>query len=91
MKHAYVLNDKKASLPFDPLMLHESIVNACLSVRAHEGEAHSTAQRVCQKVIEWLAPKEEVTSRDIRRVTSKHLSIYHPEAAYMYSQMDRMI
>jgi hypothetical protein len=76
---------------FDPLKLHASIVAACLSVRAFEGEAHLTAERVCRKVIEWLHTKTEVTSADIRRVASRHLSIYHSEAAYMYEHQRMMI
>lgn len=91
MKHTFVLNHANESESFDPLKLHESIVAACLSVRSHEGEAHMTAERVCKKVIEWLAPKTEVTSSDIRRVASEHLSVYHPEAAYMYQNMEMMV
>jgi len=71
---------------FDPLKLHQSIVAACLSVRAHEGEAHSAAERVCRHVINWLVGKTEVTSADVRRVAGHHLSSYHPEAAYLYTQ-----
>jgi hypothetical protein len=91
MKQTFVLNANNESRPFDPLELHQSIVSVCLAVRSLEGEAHDTAERVCRKVIEWLAPKNEVTSSDIRRVASKHLSVYHPEAAYMYQQMELMV
>lgn len=69
---------------FDPLKLHQSVVAACLSVRAFEGEAHATAERVCRYVISWLMTKTEVTSADIRRIASMHLQRYHPEAAYLY-------
>lgn len=91
MKQTYVLNHTKQSSPFDPLLLHKSIVSACMSVRSHEGEAHETAERVCKKVIDWLAPKDEVTSNDIRRVAAGHLSVYHPEAAYMYQNLEMMV
>ena len=74
----------KHSEAFDPLKLHQSIVAACLAVRALEGEAHLTAERVCRHVIDWLTTKTEVTSADIRRVAANHLTVYHPEAAYMY-------
>lgn len=69
---------------FDPMKLHQSIVAACLAVRALEGEAHVTAERVCRHVIDWLVVKTEVTSADIRRVAASHLNTYHSEAAYMY-------
>lgn len=62
-----------------------------MGVRSHEGEAHETAERVCKKVIDWLAPKDEVTSSDIRRVAAKHLATYHPEAAYMYQNLEMMV
>lgn len=85
MTEAYVIkrgtHDSEA---FDPLKLHQSIVAACLSVRALEGEAHVTAERVCRHVISWLLTKTEVTSADIRRVAGAHLQAYHPEAAYLY-------
>jgi len=69
---------------FDPLKLHSSIVAACLAVRTLEGEAHTTAERVCQHVIDWLTTKSEVTSADVRRVAASHLANYHADAAYMY-------
>lgn len=85
MNTAYVIKrGSHDSEAFDPLKLHQSIVAACLSVRAFEGEAHATAERVCRSVIAWLMTKNEVTSADIRRVASAHLTRYHPEAAYLY-------
>lgn len=75
---------------FDPVKLHQSISAACLAVRAFEGEAHLTAERVCKAVIDWLLDKSEVTSADVRRVAAGHLERYHPEAAYMYKH-HRMI
>jgi len=85
MTDAYVLKrSTKHSEAFDPMKLHQSIVAACLAVRALEGEAHLTAERVCRHVIDWLLAKTEVTSADIRRIAATHLQTYHPEAAYMY-------
>jgi len=85
MTDAYVLKrSTKYSEAFDPMKLHQSIVAACLAVRALEGEAHVTAERVSRHVIDWLLTKTEVTSADIRRIAAAHLRTYHPEAAYMY-------
>lgn len=81
VKHA--THDSEA---FDVIKLHGSILRACLAVRAFEGEAHEISQRVCKHVINWLENKSEVSSEDIRRVSSQKLAIYHPEAAYMYEQ-----
>lgn len=66
--------------------LHASIVAACLSVRAPEGQAEAVARAVCEAVIDWLQQHPEVTSQDIRIVTTKHLRIQHPGAAYLYEQ-----
>ena len=66
--------------------LHASIVAACLSVGAPEGQAESTANAVCEGVIAWLQQRPEVTSNDIRIVATRHLKTYHPEAAYLYEQ-----
>lgn len=83
--NAYVLKRRSVqSENFDPLKLHQSIVAACLAVRAFEGEAHATAERVVKSVIDWLNTKTEVTSSDVRRVAANSLRTYHPEAAYMY-------
>ncbi|NTW61312.1 hypothetical protein HGB24_01315 [Candidatus Saccharibacteria bacterium] len=66
--------------------LKASIIAACRSVRAYEGEAENTADLVCDAVESWLATRPEVTSGDLRIVTSRHLKKYHPEAAYLYEQ-----
>jgi len=66
--------------------LHDSIVAACLSVRAPEGQAETTASAVCEGVISWLNDRPEVTSHDIRIVAARYLKSYHPEAAYLYEQ-----
>jgi len=66
--------------------LHASIVAACLSVRAPEGQAEATASAVCESVVGWLEKRPEVTSHDLRIVAAKYLKSYHPEAAYLYEQ-----
>lgn len=91
MSPTYVMHTAHASEPFDAVKLHSSIVDACLAVRSHEGEAHSTAERVCRSVIDWLVGRSEVTSNDIRRVAGQQLATYHPEAAYLYQNEPRMI
>ena len=89
--NAYVVKKgTHSSELFDPLKLHASVLAACRTVRAFEGEAHDTAEHVCRHVIDWLEDKTEVTTEDIRRVASGHLATYHPEASYMYEQ-HRMI
>lgn len=92
MNESFVLK-RKDSMPekFDPLKLHASVVAACLAVRALEGEAHVTAERVCRHVLDWLTTKSEVTSADIRRVAATHLNNYHAEAAYMYEHHPLMV
>lgn len=84
MNEVYIAKRRRDSEPFDPVKLHQSIAAACLAVRAFEGEAHMTAERVCKAVLDWLMTKEEVTSADIRRVAARQLKAYHPEAAYIY-------
>lgn len=78
--------NKRRSEHFMREKLHASIVAACLSVRTPEGQAETIARAVCESVIGWLQQHPEVTSRDIRIVTTKHLKVYHPEAAYLYEQ-----
>jgi len=64
--------------------LHTSVYAACLSVRTPDGEAAMTATRVCDAVMLWCTTKPEITSNDVRRVASGHLTKFHPEAAYLY-------
>lgn len=77
---------KRDSEQFSTEKLHASILAACLSVRTPVGQAEIIARAVSQSVIAWLESKPEVTSQDLRRIASKHLSIHHPDAAYMYEQ-----
>lgn len=77
-------NGKRHTESFDRTKLHTSIKAACLSERSYEGEADHTAQKVCDAVITWLEQRPVVTSHDIRRIASKHLSRYNPDAAYIY-------
>jgi transcriptional regulator NrdR family protein len=77
---------KRPSERFDAEKLHASIRAACLSVRSPDGEADTTALAVTDLVIVWCATKPEVTSHDLRRVASRHLEKFHPEAAYLYEQ-----
>lgn len=82
---------RRPSERFDQNKLHESIKRACLSVRAHEGEAELAAKGVTHHVVIWLQTKPVVTSNDLRRVVSLHLERYHPEAAYFYQHHRHII
>ncbi len=77
---------KRPSEPFNRDKLHASVRAACLSVRSPEGEADTTAHKVADAVIIWLETKPEVTSNDLRRITTHHLKVFHPDAAYLYEQ-----
>lgn len=72
--------------PFTRDKLHYGVRAACLSVRSHEGEATQTADNVCDAVLIWLEDKPKVTSQDLRRVATRHLRTYHPDAAYLYER-----
>ena len=66
--------------------LHASIVAACLSVQCPTGQAESIADAVCDRVLEWLDTRPEITSHDLRRIAARHLQVHHPDAAYLYEQ-----
>lgn len=74
------------SEPFLREKLHKSVVATCLSLRTPEGQAEIIAHAVCDSVIAWLEQHPEITSKDLRVVTAKHLRIHHPQAAYIYEQ-----
>jgi transcriptional regulator NrdR family protein len=77
---------KQSREKFQRQKLYYSILAVCLSVKTPEGEAESIANYVCREVDEWLADKSEITSQDLRTISSKHLRKHHPEAAYLYEQ-----
>lgn len=66
--------------------LHASIIAACLSVKTPAGQAELIASAVCDTVVDWLQDKPEITTQDLRIMTTKHLTSHHPDAAYMYEQ-----
>lgn len=76
---------------FNRQKLHYGVRAACLSARSHDGEATQAADRVCDAVLIWLTDKPEVTSLDIRRIATKNLERYHPDAAYLYEQHRHII
>lgn len=75
---------RRPSERFQPEKLHASVQAALLSAKTPIGEATTTAFAVTNAVILWLELKPEVTSHDLRRIASTHLTTYHPEAAYIY-------
>lgn len=77
--------------PFIAGRLETSLRRVCLSVQTPEGEANDIARRVCQAVTNWLAQKPEVTSGDIRRHAAKQLTVYQPDAAYLYAQENSIL
>lgn len=79
-----VKSGTRASESFDQRKLWQSIRASCLSERAQEGTAETTADRVSDAVVGWLEHRPEVTSSDLRRIASHHLARYHPGAAYLY-------
>ncbi|OYX42382.1 hypothetical protein B7Y94_03635 [Candidatus Saccharibacteria bacterium 32-49-12] len=77
---------KRPSEEFNPGKLKQSIIAACLSLRAPEGQAEEIAQAVEKGVLAWCEGKSEITSDDIRRVGAAILQKHHTEAAYLYKQ-----
>lgn len=71
--------------------LRRSIYAACLSERSPDGQAAATAQHVCDAVLKWCTNKHEITSEDIRRQAARALTVYHPEAAYLYKHYRKII
>lgn len=69
---------------YDDRKLYASVFSACQSVREPMGSAELIADRVSKDMAVWIEKKHEVTSNDIRLKAAKHLSVYHPDAAYMY-------
>ena len=77
---------KRPSEAFSRNKLQGSIQAACLSVKSPEGEAAQISRIVSDLVSSWCRGRHAVTSHDLRRVASSHLSHLHPEAAYLYQQ-----
>jgi transcriptional regulator NrdR family protein len=82
--HIVKQKGKREAEPFSTKKLHSSVQAACLSVRTPEGEAELIARRVVDAVIGWSTGRAAVTSEDVRRIASRGLELFHPEAAYLY-------
>lgn len=61
-----------------------SVHKACMDATGYLGEAETTALQVCQAVEAWLDYKYEVTSSDIKRVATRALRQFNPQAAFEY-------
>lgn len=70
---------------FDDRKLYASIFAACLAVREPIGSAELIADKVVSDMLAWIDQKHEVTSSDIRAHAGRHLLVYQPDAAYMYT------
>lgn len=86
MAHTHIVKrqGRRPAETFERDKLHASVLAACLSVRTPEGYAESIATSVCKAVNEWLSSKPEVTSEDLRRKAADALTVFHPDAAYLY-------
>ena len=82
--HIVKQKGKREAELFSAEKLHSSVQAACLSVRSPEGEAELIAHRVVAAVVAWSSGRAAVTSEDIRRIASRGLELFHPEAAYLY-------
>lgn len=81
---------RKAEL-FQEEKLRSSIAATCIGSGSTSGQADTIADQVVKDVVKWLADKPEVTSRDIRRITSQSLTHYNNDAGYLYSQQEKII
>lgn len=70
---------------FDDRKIYASIFASCLAVREPIGSAELIAEKVVTDISSWIEQKHEVTSNDIRAQAGKHLQVYQPDAAYMYT------
>lgn len=61
------------------------------AINIPEGQAFQIADIVCKDVETWLKNRTEVTSSDIRRVTTKSLGKLHKGLAYFYSNQETII
>jgi transcriptional regulator NrdR family protein len=81
MKH--IVKRKGHTEPYDERKVYASVFAACQSVREPSGSSELVADKVVKDVNEWIEKKHEVTSNDIRRQASKHLSVYNLDAGHM--------
>lgn len=86
MSGKYIVKRNGQIEPYSAAKLAASIKAACMSVRALDGEAETTAELVRKKFEAWLQTKTEVTSADIRRISAEALATYNEDAAYIYKK-----
>ena len=83
MKH--IVKRSGRTEAYDERKLYASIYTACLAVREPVGAAELVAERVCADMQDWLKPKSEVSSTDIRTHATKYLKQLNEHAAFLYA------
>jgi transcriptional regulator NrdR family protein len=83
MKH--IVKRRGHTEVYDERKLYASVYSACVALRTPVPKAELVAERVALDVNQWLEPKQEVTSADIFREAGRHLVVYDPDAAYLYT------
>ncbi len=83
MKH--IVKRSGRTEAFDERKLYASIYAACLGVREPVGAAELIAERVCADISEWIQPKSEVSSDDIRVHATKSVKQLNEHAAILYA------
>lgn len=83
MKHIVKRSGK--SEDFDERKLYASIYASCLGVHEPVGAAELVADSVCVDMKEWIKPKSEVSSADIRVNAAKYLHQLNEHAAFLYA------
>lgn len=82
MKH--IVKRAGHSETYDSKKLYASVYAACLSVRETPSVAELVAQKVVSEFNVWIKNKDEITSNDVRRMASRLLHQYNPDAGYIY-------
>lgn len=83
MKHVVKRHGRTEA--FDPRKIYASVYSSCLTLRVTPEEAEIIADTVTKAIRKWVASKETVSSSEIAHMVAHELTIYHPDAAYLYA------
>lgn len=90
MSDVYVIKHygRKPTERFSADKLRKSIVLSCENAKLPEKSVQIVAEMTMRDILTWLKSKHEITTQDIRQITTKALAKYNREASYIYAQFN---
>lgn len=82
---SHIIKRRGHKQEFDERKVYASVYAACLSAHVVKEEAETVSNLVVREIKKWMEGKDEITSNQIFKQTSKELMALNKDAAFMYT------